>query len=147
MSDGYRILVIEDDETDGSVIAAVLEGICASCDLVTDGDEAVEYLTATGRYSGRAEEPWPDLILLDLGLPSRTGHNVLRWIRWEAGVTQTPVVVLTASHEPADIRQAYRFGANSYLLKPRGAEELARVAEAVVEYWLRWNISGVSVGA
>ena len=82
------------------------------------------------------------LVLLDLKLPRRNGHEVLRWIRTEAGMTELPVVVLTSSGETEDVRRAYALGANSYLKKPTAFEELQKLIETLDLYWLVLNVSG-----
>lgn len=139
-----RILLVEDDPDDAVLLERAFRRteIADRLDVVHDGDEAIEYLTATGRYGARAHDGWPTLVIVDLTLPRRNGHEVVRWIRWEAGVTHLPVVVLTASERPGDIRRAYELGANSYLLKPSSSDELDDLARTLARYWLGMNVGG-----
>lgn len=142
-----RILLVEDDPNDVLLMRRAfrdtrVEGLL---DVVADGDEAIEYLAATGRHSEEKPHHWPALIILDLNLPRRKGHEVLRWLRREAGITQIPVVILTSSVRPEDVRQAYELGANSYLRKPTRHESTRALAETVARYWLEMNV-GAPIG-
>ena len=140
----YPILLVEDDPNDVALISRALKKarVLNPLHVVADGDEAVEYLTLTGRHADDARDHWPQLILLDLKLPRKSGHEVLRWIRWEAGITRVPVVVLTSSDNEADIKKAYDLGANSYLKKPARLEELQELMGTLDLYWLVLNQTG-----
>jgi CheY-like chemotaxis protein len=107
--------------------------------VVCDGVEAIEYLRGTGQYADRARYPLPGLMLLDLKLPRRSGHEVLAWLRQEPAVRRLPVAILTSSRESSDIERAYDLGANSYLVKPTGPGALLRLVEALSLYWLVLN--------
>lgn len=139
-----RVLLIEDDPNDVLLMRRAFRHtqVEGRLDVVADGDEAIEYLTATGRHDQERRHRWPALIILDLNLPRRKGHDVLRWLRWEVGITQLPVVVLTSSLRPEDIQRAYELGANSYLRKPTRHEAMRRLAETVAGYWLDVNVGG-----
>lgn len=71
-----------------------------------------------GPYADRAAHPLPGLILLDLKLPKRSGHEVLAWLGQQSGLSPIPAVVPSPSQQAADIDAAFRRGANSYLVKP-----------------------------
>jgi DNA-binding response OmpR family regulator len=77
---------------------------------------------------------------LDWKLPRKNGLEVLGWIRGQADLKEMPVVVLTSSGEPADIRAAYGAGANSYLLKPVHFDKLLELVEGLGLYWLVLNV-------
>ena len=81
----------------------------------------------------------PVLMLLDLKLPRKSGLEVLAWVREQAGLKRLPVVVLTSSRETTDINRAYDLGANSYLVKPVGFENLFELAKSLNMYWLMLN--------
>ena len=83
--------------------------------------------------------PFPALGLLDLKLPFRSGHEVLAWIRNEAELNELVVVVLTSSDEPADVNQACKLGANSYLVKPPSLGQLPDLGKSFKWYWLQYN--------
>ena len=141
-ADEAPILLVEDDPNDVLLIRRAFERarVLNPLHVVGDGDEAVEYLSATGRHRDRAERGWPALVLLDLKLPRRSGHEVLRWIRWEAGLTDLPVVVLSSSTEQADVRRAYELGANSYLKKPASFDSLQELIRTLDLYWVMLNV-------
>lgn len=88
---------------------------------------------------GTRGAPPPDLVLLDLRLPRLGGLEVLAWLRAQAHLARVPVVVLTTSHEPRDVRGAYDVGATSYLVKPVNAEALRTLVQTLGLYWLRLN--------
>ncbi|BDP41411.1 response regulator [Deinococcus aetherius] len=98
--------------------------------VARDGEQALEELAAP--------RP-PDLVLLDLRLPRLGGLEVLAWLRAQAHLARVPVVVLTTSHEPRDVRGAYDVGATSYLVKPVNAEALRTLVQTLGLYWLRLN--------
>jgi CheY-like chemotaxis protein len=81
----------------------------------------------------------PAIVFLDLKLPIMMGLEVLGWIRSEAKFTDLIVVVLTSSNEPSDLKEAYRLGANSYVVKPPDADQLLEMAKAFKWYWLKFN--------
>jgi len=78
-------------------------------------------------YDDRAAYPLPTIILLNLKLPRRSGHEVLQWIRAHPNLRRVPVVVLTSSAESADVKKAYEIGAKSYLVKPVEFDDLLRM--------------------
>jgi DNA-binding response OmpR family regulator len=135
------VLLVEDEEQDVILTQRAFKKAQISCDLrvATDGDQAVDYLGATGEFSDRAANPIPTLILLDLKLPRRNGHEVLRWLRAQPILKQVPVVMLTSSKESEDLKKAYELGANSYLIKPVSFDELLKMVQAMNLYWLSIN--------
>lgn len=136
------ILLVEDDPNDilltqRAFRKANLEE--ASLQIVSDGDSAVFYLSGEGKYSDRECYPLPVLMLLDLKLPRRSGHEILAWLRQQPELKRLPVIVLTSSKENMDINQAYDLGANSYLVKPIGLTALVEVIQTLNLYWLLLN--------
>src|SRR5439155_15271074 len=76
---------------------------------------------------------------LDLKLPKKSGLEVLTWVRKQTTLKRLPVVMFTSSSQPEDIDQAYDLGANSYLVKPGGIDELVDLVRALDTYWLKAN--------
>lgn len=109
--------------------------------VVTSGEQAIEYLSGTGRFSNRAEFPLPSLVLLDLKMPGIDGFDVLRWIRQQPTIANLRVVVLTTSEETRDIDMAYKCGANSFLVKPSDFDRFVEITQALSGYWLWLNHS------
>jgi CheY-like chemotaxis protein len=94
--------------------------------VVTDGETAIQYLGGEEPYKDRQQNPLPSLILLDLQLPRRNGHEILNWLRQEPKLSgkRLPVVVLSTSDEPQDKDMAVQAGAVRYLVKPLYVETL-----------------------
>ncbi|HEY9632607.1 MAG TPA: response regulator [Coleofasciculaceae cyanobacterium] len=138
----HTILLVEDNPADILLVQRAFrkeELSHVSLQIVKDGDAAVFYLSGKGEYSDRERYPLPMLILLDLKLPRRSGHEVLSWLRQQSELKRLPVVVLTSSRETIDINQAYDSGVNSYLVKPIGFASLLEMLNALNLYWLKLN--------
>ena len=135
------ILIAEDREDDILVITKAFEktGSRIPLQFVRDGEEVVNYLAGTGKYSNRLEYPVPALLLLDLKMPRLDGFEVLRWIRQQPTLAQLRVVVLTSSNELRDVNKAYSLGAHSFLVKPTDFELTVGLASVLEHYWVGLN--------
>ena len=135
------ILHIEDDSND----VLLLQHACRKAggrfvlQTVSDGDEAISYLSGMDKFADRHSHPLPRLVLLDLKMPRVNGFEVLAWLRKNQDFKCVPVVVLTSSNHEADVRRAYELGANSYLVKPVGFDALVELLKAIEHYWLKLN--------
>jgi CheY-like chemotaxis protein len=136
-----NILLVEDDPNDALLLERAFRkaGLLYPLSIVSDGDQAVDFLQGTGKYRDRIKYPLPNLMLLDLKLPRRSGHEVLKWLRSRPGLKRLPVIVLTSSSEPRDIVAAYDEGTNSYLVKPLNAELLSQMVSQFEKYWVMLN--------
>jgi CheY-like chemotaxis protein len=136
------ILLIEDNSDDAFLIERALEKAngAAKWKRISDGQEAREYLQGEGPFSNRLEHPHPSLVLLDWKLAGQSGHSLLDWIRSQPGIRRVPVVVFSSSDNRADIEKAYEAGANSFIMKPVGAENLRRVIFEIQHYWITINV-------
>ena len=132
------ILIAEDDEDHVFLLKRALQkgAVLNPVFVVSDGQEAIEYLKGEGKYADRYEYPLPSLLLLDLKMPQKDGFEVLEWIRQQPGLRRLRVVVLTTSDEPKDIDRAYDLGANSFMVKPLEKEQFFGLTEAIKGYWL-----------
>jgi CheY-like chemotaxis protein len=137
----YGILLVEDDPNDIILIkrAFTRAKIANPIQVVEDGEEAIAFLARKGLYRNREKYPLPILILLDLKLPRRSGHEVLEWLRSQPGLKRLTVVVLTSSQQISDINRAYDLGANSYLVKPVSFDGLLDMVKTLNLYWLILN--------
>jgi CheY-like chemotaxis protein len=104
--------------------------------VVRDGDEALAYLHREGAYKESETAPRPDVILLDLNLPRMGGHELLRAVKQDNRLRQVPIIVLTTSERPDDVRLAYDAGANAYLLKPVEFSRFTEVIGQLGKFWL-----------
>jgi len=134
------ILQVEDDANDVFLLQHAMNkaGVTNPIQVVTDGQQAIDYLNGAGKFADREQFPLPGLVLLDLKLPHVMGLNVLRWIRQQPGNPMV-VIMLTASGEEADIATAYRLGVNAFLVKPSQASKLEEMARAIKDFWLTHN--------
>ena len=136
-----NILLVEDDPNDALLLERAFRkaGLLYPLNVVTDGDQAVDFLEGAGKFKDRVRYPLPDIMLLDLKLPRRSGHEVLKWLRSRPGLRRLPVIILTSSREARDIVAAYDEGTNSYLVKPPNADLLGQMVLVLEKYWLSLN--------
>ncbi|HTZ88001.1 MAG TPA: response regulator, partial [Solirubrobacteraceae bacterium] len=100
---------------------------------VSDGVEAMEYLRGEGEYAGRAR---PDLILLDLNLPRKSGAEVLAEIKSDPKLALIPVVVLTTSQSEEDVIRSYKAHANAYITKPVDFERFGEIVHQIDDFFI-----------
>jgi len=146
------VLIAEDNPDDALLLRRALQkaGILARLKIVSDGEEMLLYLQAKGAYADRANNPLPNLIILDLKMPRRSGLEVLQWISDNPQLIVVPTIVLSASNLENDVRTAYNLGANTYFVKPTTFEELVETMRMVETYWTRASRvgpNGKSVGS
>ena len=135
------ILVVEDDPADREMIALAFKRAEVASPVVTveDGQEALDYLQAQGRFWERHPEDLPAVIVLDLDMPRMDGFEFLRRVKPTPDLAAIPVVVLTTSEFDKDLSQSYALGAKSCITKPGDFERLVEVARTVHEYWCEIN--------
>jgi CheY-like chemotaxis protein len=133
------ILLVEDNPDDEALTMRALKQSKLANEIVItrDGNEALEFLFATGKYAGRDVSHTPAVILLDLKLPKLSGLEVLQQLRGDPRTRLVPVVVLTSSSEDEDMMRSYQLGANSYVRKP---VVFGRFADAVSQLGLYWML-------
>jgi CheY-like chemotaxis protein len=135
------ILLVEDNENDVIFMKRMMRVAQVNCPLrvVTNGQEAIDYLAGTAKFADRAQFPLPTLVLLDLKLPQKSGLEVLHWIRHNPAHQTLVVLILSTSREPGDIERAYRLCANAYLVKPHDVGQLAELMKSIKAFWLTFN--------
>jgi two-component system, response regulator len=135
------ILLVEDNPDDVALTERAFQKSKVVADLVvvTDGEEALDYLFSTGRHAGRGHTVLPAVVLLDLKLPKLDGLQVLERIRGDERTRRLPVVVLTSSKEDSDVLGSYDRGANSFVRKPVDFSEFVDAAKTLGIYWLVLN--------
>ncbi|MEH2255683.1 response regulator [Nostoc sp.] len=131
------LLIVEDSNEDFEVLQRFLKrsSIVVPIQRCIDGEQALAFLYRTGNYIDRKSAPRPGLIMLDLNLPGTDGREVLRRIKQDDNLNMIPVVVFTTSNNPKDIEVCYRYGVNSYIVKPINFAQLKRDIQMLVEYW------------
>ena len=135
--DFVEILLVEDNPEDVELTLRAFElaRFTNRTHVVRDGAEALDFLFCTGAYASRKREEHPRLILLDLNLPKVHGIEILRRIKADPQLQKIPVVVLTASSEDADIARTIDLGAEAYLVKPVGFDNLSKVTPQLSFRW------------
>ena len=133
-----RILLAEDNANDLELTLAALRAnrLANEVIVVRDGAEALEWLFRRGQFADR-DDDLPAFVLLDLKMPKVDGLEVLRQIKSDARLRQTPVVMLTASREESDLIRSYQLGVNAYVVKP---VEFASFMDAVRQIGAFWAV-------
>lgn len=141
MVNEVEILLVEDNPTDAELCIRALKkhNLANKLVWVKDGEEALDFIFAGGKYADRKMENKPKVVLLDLRLPKVDGMEVLRRVKSDERTRIIPVVVLTSSKEDRDITESYKLGVNSYISKPVGWEEFVGVITELGLYWLLLN--------
>lgn len=141
MDSDVEILYVEDNPEDAEMTLRVLRKHNLANRLVhlTDGAQALEFLSSNGEPQARARGKPPRVVLLDLKLPKVDGLEVLRRMRSEERTRLVPVVVLTSSSQEKDIVESYRLGVNSYIVKPVDFEGFSQAVSELGLYWLLLN--------
>jgi CheY-like chemotaxis protein len=137
MRPGKGILLVDDSQEDVDIIVRVLKsaGLTLSFHHCWTGDEAMNFLHQRGEYADTAAVFRPALVFLDLNLPGSDGRDVLQEIKSDRELRSIPVIVLTTSRDERDVHWCYQAGANSYVQKPVGLDEMMRALRVVVNYW------------
>lgn len=133
--DSIHILLVEDNDGDIFLTIEALEEkkIAHHVSVVKDGQEALEFLFNKGKYKD-AEKP--DMILLDVNLPKKSGHEVLNIIKSDDRTKVIPVIMLTTSSSEKDIYKSYENHANCYITKPVDADNFLQAVASIEQFWI-----------
>lgn len=135
------ILLVEDNSSDAKLTTLALKGANIPNPVVhvSGGQEALDYIFCQGEYANRNIEDAPCFILLDLKMPKVSGIEVLKKVKGDERTRNVPVVVFSSSPESSDIKESYRLGVNSYIVKPLEFEEFQSVVKNTGLYWVFIN--------
>lgn len=141
MNDKFDILLVEDNLSDAELTIRALKKISIINTLLhlQNGEEALDYLFATGHYAKRNIHEIPKVVLLDLKMPKVDGLEVLKKMKEDDRTKIIPVVLLTSSKEDKDILDGYKLGVNSYIVKPVEYQNFVKAVSDVGLYWLLTN--------
>ena len=130
-----EILLVEDNLGDIRLTQEVFKEckVLNNLSVIEDGEEAMAFLRRQGPY---AKVTRPDLVLLDLNLPKKSGREVLAELKADPVLRRIPVVVLTTSSAETDIVKSYELHANCYLTKPVQLDEFIKVVQSIENFWL-----------
>jgi CheY-like chemotaxis protein len=130
----FSILIAEDNPTDVMIMREAMDSAKFKIELhvVVDGVQALQFLRRMGSYK---DSPRPDLILLDLNMPRKNGHEVLAEIKVDPEFKNIPVVMLTTSQAEDDLARAYANHVNCYIRKPVDFENFVEVVRGIEQFW------------
>ena len=133
MRNTIEILAVEDNEGDVEMIErAVRASGRARLSVANNGGEAMDFLL---KRDGFADAPTPNLIFVDLNMPRMDGKRFLEAVKQEPALKTTPVIVLTSSQSPNDIRDCYERQASCYVVKPFDGREFIEAVQQIVVFW------------
>lgn len=129
-----QILLVEDNPADARLFREAMRetDIAFQLHVVQNGEAALDFLHQRDRFAG---SPRPDLVLLDLNLPGKGGHEVLAEVKTDDRLRKIPVVVLSSSHAMGDVNRSYDLQANCFITKPSSFEEFSRIMRIVEHFW------------
>ena len=130
MTDRFRIIFVDDDADDQYLVKRALAKISYRVELVclSSANELFKYLSAS-------VEPLQQLILLDLNLPMISGNEALKQLKQSSQLCSTPCIIYSTSQSSRDIADAYRVGANSFIIKPDTFTETVNILQHLCDYW------------
>ena len=130
-----HILLVEDNEGDILLVTEAFEDAKMHIQLsvVKDGKEAMNFLDRVDKY---ADADMPDLVLLDINLPKKNGHEVLRYIKEHEQLKHIPVIMLTTSSSERDINLSYSHYANCYITKPIDVHDFLSIVATIENFWI-----------
>jgi CheY-like chemotaxis protein len=129
------VLLVEDDPGDVMLVreAFAADKVRNTLSVVGDGVEAMRFVRGEGEYAGMAP---PDLVLLDLNLPRKSGAEVLAEIKSDPRLSTIPVVVLTTSQAEEDVLRSYEMHANAYVTKPVDFDRFGEIVRQIDEFFV-----------
>lgn len=135
------ILLVEDNRNDAELIIRSLRKhkLANNLLVIEDGAEALDFFFCQGKYADRSIDNPPRVVLLDLKLPKVNGLEIIKTLKKKPKTAQIPLIMLTSSEEETDIKEAYRLGVNSYVVKPLNFEQFANALSQLGFYWLLVN--------
>ena len=131
------ILVVEDSPEDYEALKRAFQknGLGNPLFHCEDGDQGLDYIYRRGGFQSKAGTPLPGLILLDLNLPGTDGFEVLQQLKRDEKLRDIPVIVMTTSGDPNDIKRCYDMGANSYVQKPVTVDGFLEAVKRLSDFW------------
>jgi two-component system response regulator len=136
-----EILIVEDNPRDAELTLRALKknNLANNVLRAEDGVEALDFLFCRGKFKGRNITNSPKVVLLDLKLPKISGLEVLKTAKQDPRTAKVPIVIVTSSKEEPDVQEAYRLGANSFVVKPVDFDQFMDAMSNLGLYWLLIN--------
>ncbi len=132
-----EIVLVDDNPADQEIARRVFGSQASTCRLhiLADGQQALTYLDRNLNDEVFGERELPDLILMDINMPRLSGIEVLRRIKADSSLCHIPVLMLTTSSLESDVRNSYRLGCSSYMVKPIDVPQFSTLLELLLRYW------------
>jgi len=132
----FVILVGEDQETDGFFLQEAAKRLetLSSLHIVPSGQAVIDFLKQRGDY---ASAPKADMVLLDINMPGKNGHDTLGEIKTDPEIMHIPVVMLSGSDADKDLFSSYEYHANAYVVKPRDFNDMLWLMQALETFWFK----------
>ena len=139
--EAVNVLIVEDNAQHLELTLRALKrnNLASKIAVAKDGAQALDFVFCRGNYADRTAEDLPRLIILDLKLPKVDGMDVLRQIKADERTRRIPVVILTTSREEKDLLESYRYGVNSYIVKPVDFNKFMQAVGQLGFYWMSLN--------
>jgi two-component system, response regulator len=136
-----EILIVEDNPRDAELTLRALKkhNLANSVLVAEDGEEALDFFFCRGKFEKRNFTNPPKVVLLDLKLPKVSGLEVLRAVKADIRTSHIPIVIVTSSKQEPDMVEAYKLGANSYVVKPVDFDQFINAMSSLGLYWLLIN--------
>jgi CheY-like chemotaxis protein len=144
MSKDAVILYAEDDPEDVLLVSDAFKIVAPELRLqiVGNGEELLDYLKGSGKYSARDSYPLPSIILLDINMPKMDGSSALAKIRADQDFLTIPICIFTTSAREQDKKEYYQLGVNSIIIKPVSFQRLKEIVMILYQYWFETSLSG-----
>ncbi len=136
-----EILIVEDNPQDAELTIRALKknNLANNVYIAEDGEEALNFFFCRGKFEKRSLNHPPKVVLLDLKLPKIDGLEVLKQVKGDIRTKNIPIVMVTSSSEEPDLKLAYEYGVNSYVVKPVDFDKFVSAMSSLGLYWLLVN--------
>lgn len=134
-----EILLVDDTKSDINLIRIILEeeGFEGDLQVVSQGEEALDFVFCRDKYAGRSSSAVPDLIFLDLHMPRMNGYKVIEVLKEHPKTVSIPIIVLSALESDEDLCHCYSMGVGGYIVKPTGFEVFKDKILGTLKFWLQ----------
>jgi CheY-like chemotaxis protein len=138
----HWLLIVDDDEADRFLLERAFVKLNAGYRIrhLENGEAAVAFIKGEGIYADRKAYPFPSFILTDLKMPGGDGFEILSYLKEHPEILVVPVVMLSSSDDPDDVRQAYLLGVSSFIVKPHGIGSLEGIVQKLHYYWCECEV-------
>ena len=136
MEPRLHILLVDDEHADLALFGLAVDKTDLNIWLqtLTAGQEAIDYLEAKGPYADRILHPLPDVLVVDLKMPGVSGFDLLAWRKASRVLSSRPIVILSSSKNPVEIRRGVEMGANKHIVKPEDFEDWKSVVREIWDF-------------